>query len=103
MIDHYIGDEILLPRGGQIARGHVVECCHVANGNVMGRAHANPILDTRMCQIEFAGIKFTELTANIVVESMYAQCDTDQNEYLLFNLLVDYCKESNAISLTILK
>ena len=46
--DHYIGAEILLPRGDQMARGHVMARSRDARGKVMGRFHTNPILDTRM-------------------------------------------------------
>ena len=66
--DHYIGAEKLLPRGDEMARGHVVVWCHDASGYVMGRAHENPILDTRMYQVEFHEDKITELTINIIVE-----------------------------------
>ena len=34
--DLYIGAEILLPRGDQMARGHVVARSRDTNGNVMG-------------------------------------------------------------------
>ena len=55
--DHYMGAEILLPRGDEMARGHAVAWSGDAKGNVIGRAHMYPILDTMMCQIEFAGSK----------------------------------------------
>ena len=90
--DHYIGVDILLPRGDKMARGHIV-------GYVMGRTHSNPILDTRMYQVEFAGGKVTELTTNIITESTYTQCNTDGNEYFLLNLLFDHHKDNKAISL----
>ena len=70
--DHYIGVEILLPRGDEMARGHVVAQNNAASGNVMDRAHMNPILDTKMYQEEFAGGKVTKLTANAIDESMNA-------------------------------
>ena len=73
--------------------------CYDATGNDIGSAHANPILDTRMCQVEFAGDKVTELTDNVIAESMYAQSDTDGNEYLTLDLLVAYYKDNKAISL----
>ena len=53
--DHYIGVEILLPQGDQMARGHVVARSHDANGDMMGRSHTNPILDTKTYQVEFVG------------------------------------------------
>ena len=52
-----------------------------------------------MYQDEFAGGKVTELTTNIIAESMYAQCDIDGNEYLLLDALVDDCKHNKDISL----
>ena len=98
--DLYIGAEILLPRGDQMARGHVVARSRDANGNVMGRSHTNPILDTRMYQLKFAGGKVTALTTNVIAESMYVQCNSEGNEYLLLDELGDYQKDDKAISLS---
>ena len=55
----------------------------------MGRLNMNPILDIMMYQVEFAGGKVTESTANIIAESVYTQCDADGNECLLLDALVD--------------
>ena len=52
--DHYIGAKILLPRGDEMARGHLVVQSNDANRNMMGRAHTSPILNTRTYQVEFA-------------------------------------------------
>ena len=60
----------------------------------------NLILDTRMYQVEFAGGEVTELTTNIIAESMYTQCDADGNECLLLDVLVDYCKDNKAVFLS---
>ena len=61
----------------------------IASRKIMGRAHTNLILDTRIYQVEFMGGEFTELTANVIAESMCAQCNPDVNEYLLLDGLVD--------------
>ena len=98
--NHYIGAEILLPRGDEVSRGHVVMWSCNFNGNVIGRVHVNPIMDTRMYQVEFTGGKVTELTTNIIAASAYTQCNTDGNEYLLLDMQVDYWKDNKAISLT---
>ena len=98
--DYYIGAEIMLPRGDKMERGHVVAWSHDASWNVMGKAHTNPILDARMYQVEFARDKVTELTANIIAESMYAQCDAAGNGYLLLDALVDYHEDNKVISLS---
>ena len=97
--DHYIGAEILLLKGDEMARGHVVAQSHNANENIIDRAHKNPILDTRTYQVEFAGGKVTELMTNVIAQSIYVQCDADRNEYLLLDALVYYHKDNKAISL----
>ena len=55
-----------------MARDHVVASSRDANGNVMGRSNTNPILDTRTYQVEFVGGNVTELTTNVISDSMYA-------------------------------
>ena len=97
--EYYIVAEILLPRGNQIGRSQVVAWSHNASGN-MGRSHTNAILDTRMYQVEFACGEATELTSNVIPEPMYAKCNIHGNEYLLLDMLVDFCKDSKAISLS---
>ena len=42
----------------------------------------------------------TELTTNIIAESIYIQCDADGNEQQLLDLLVDYRKDNKAFLLT---
>ena len=82
----------MLPRGDEMARGDVMALSCNASGNIMGRAHANPIMDTRLYQVKATGGKVTELTAKVIAEAMYAHCDADGNEYLLPDVLVDYLK-----------
>ena len=60
----------------------------------MGRVHTNPILNTRMYQVEFAESQVTEFTTNVIAESMYAQCNADVNEYLLLDVLGHFPKRS---------
>ena len=53
--DHYVGAEIPMPRGNEMARCQVVVQSCNAGGCTMGHTHTNPIVDTRMYQVEFAG------------------------------------------------
>ena len=91
MCDYYIRAEILLPRGDAVVRGQEVAWSCDASESMMGRAHTKSILD-RMDQVEFDVSKVTELTTNIIVESMYAQCNAGGNENLLLDALVYYHK-----------
>ena len=83
-----------------MARSYVVAWSCNASGHIMGKAHANPIMNTRMYQVDFGGGKVTELFANVIAQSMYTQCDADGNEYLLLDVLIDYQKDGQDISLT---
>ena len=42
--------------------------------------------------------EMTELAANIIGESMHAQCDVYRNEYLLLELFVVHRKDDSALS-----
>ena len=59
--DQYIKAELLLPRGDELARGHVVAQSCNASGNFMGRDNAYSILDTKIYQVEFAWGDIKEL------------------------------------------
>ena len=98
--DHYIGAKIMLPRGDSMVRGHVVAPRHDSNVNILGRAQAKFILDTKMYQLEFPGGVVAELTDNIIAESMCTQCDADGSEYLLLDSLVNTDKDDKSISLS---
>ena len=44
-------------------------------GNTIGRAKSNPILDTQTYEVEFKDGSMSTYYANVIAESMYAQCD----------------------------
>ena len=71
VFDHSMGVKILLPRGKEMVRGQVlVPSCNLGM-NMMGRTHINPIIDTKMNQVEFVEGEVPELTTNIIAGSMY--------------------------------
>ena len=53
------------------------------------RYNFNPIPNTRQYEVRFSNGGVNELTANVISEAMYAQCDEDGNEYVLFAYFVD--------------
>jgi hypothetical protein len=71
--DNYISAEVLLPLGGVLRRGKVISRKRNADGNTVGQAHDQPILDTRTYDVEFDNGTIAELTANKFAECMYAQ------------------------------
>ena len=65
-----------------------------ADGDPIGWADANPILDTHEYIVEFEEGNEAELNANL---SMFAQCDTNGNQYVLLDSLVDHRRLDTAI------
>ena len=88
--DNYVGVDLLLPKGGTMTRGRVTAQKRKADSNPKGRANSNPILDTREYTVTFDDGDVTELTANLIAESMYAQCDPNSNQYVLLDSLRDH-------------
>ena len=59
-----------------------------------------PILDTRLYIIKFNDGDHTELTANMIAESLYSQCDPNGNQYVLLEEIVDHQRLPTAIKLS---
>ncbi len=98
--DNYISAEVSLPLlCGILRRRKVISRKRDADGNTIGRAHDQPILDSWTYDIEFNDGTIVELTANKIAECMYAQCDPGGNQYVLLDCFVDFDKLLITISL----
>jgi hypothetical protein len=99
MGDNYLSAEIMLPRGGTMVRGRVAARKRDRDGNPIGLANSNPILDTRSYVVHFDDGDQTELTTNMITESLYSQCDPDGHEYILLDESFDHRRTDSAIKL----
>ncbi len=77
----------------------IVSHKHDAEGNIIGCAHDNPILDSWIYNIEFADGKVTALTSNTITKAMYAHCDFDRNKYIVLAKVIDIRCTDDAITL----
>ena len=68
-----------------------------SDDNVIGSANENPILDTRGYIVEFEDGDQAELAANTISQIMYAQCDHYRNQYVMFDLIVDFRRSTTAL------
>ena len=62
------------------------------------KQNSNPILDTRTYEVEFPDGQKTEVAANIIAQNMYAQCDSEGNQYLLLAGIVDHKRNESAVN-----
>ena len=89
--DTYLNMELALPRaGGEVEFGQVVKRMRDKDGLPIGTANDNPILDSRVYEVEFPDGHRTALTANIIAENLFAQVDGEGNRHTLFNEIVGH-------------
>ena len=89
--DTYLNMELALPRdGGEVEFGRVVKRLRDKNGIPIGTANDNPILDTRIYEVEFPDGYRTSLAANAIAENLFAQVDDNGNRHVLFSEIIDH-------------
>lgn len=98
--DQYINAEVLLPYEGKMVTGKVRGRKRHADGTLKGKANAHPILDTRVYDVEFPDGGEASYAANVIAENIYSQCDTDGNQYLILDELVDHKKDGHAVNIS---
>ena len=60
-------------------------------------ANSNPILDTRVYEVDFEDGARQYYSANLIAENMYSQIGTEGNKYLLLSEIIDHAKDRRAI------
>jgi hypothetical protein len=88
-----VNSEVLLPVGNSQELARVLRRKHDVDGKVVGTAHHNPALDSWVYEVCFPDGRTKELAANVIAEAIYAQCDADENQYVLLDAIVDYHKD----------
>ena len=75
--DEYIGAEVTLPFQGTMTAGKVKKQTWTKAGEIFGKAHKNPILDSRQYNMDFPDGMVMPYTANIIAQNMITQCDAE--------------------------
>ena len=95
--DNFVNVEIMLSRGDEMAMERVTKRACDSDVNPLGTAHENPILDTRQYIVEFNDGDEAELSANVIANNMYAQCDPEGNQYVLLDSLINFRRSTTAL------
>ena len=87
--DTYVNMELELPRsGGEVEFARVTKRLRDKDGLPIGTAHDNPILDSRVYEVELPDGHKAALAANAIAENLFAQADGDGNRHVLFEEIV---------------
>jgi hypothetical protein len=96
-------DKLLLAKVSLPTDDHMIKLGKVRGdkrdhtGNLVGRYHANPLINTRLYEVTFADGTVHDYTANKIAEAIYAEVDEEGNKYLLFDAIIDHRCDKTAI------
>ena len=100
LLDKYLNAELIFDVGtGNERKGRVVKRAKGTTGEPIGRAHSNPLFDTREYVVEFTDGSTENYFANVIAECMYAQVDSEGNQYLLLSETTDHRADNSAIQI----
>ena len=88
--DTYVNMELALPgSGGEVEFAHVTKRLRDKDGLPIGTANDNPILDSRVYEVEFPdGHNKAALAANAIAENLFVQVDGEGNRHVLFDKVI---------------
>jgi hypothetical protein len=90
--DNYVGMELAMARGGEGEVLHAVVKQRLTDieGNPVGKANPNPLLDSRKYLVEYADGSNEELTANLIAENIIAQVDDEGRRQMMLSEIIDH-------------
>jgi hypothetical protein len=97
--DSYIGAQVVLPstNGESIVLTKVIGRKRDVNGKGIGIGNSNPILDTRVYQVEYPDGAVSEYSANIIAENILSQVDSDGYNYCFLSEILGHRFTDEAI------
>jgi hypothetical protein len=95
--DKYISAQVLMPIGDSKRTGKVLKRKDDGDGNPVGRANSNPLLDTRVYKVEFQDGTIQEYAANLIAEAIFAQVDDEGRQFQLIDSIIDHQTDATAV------
>ena len=96
----YLGMEFGMPRDSHehLQFAKVMKEVTDDEGVPIGKANNNPILDSRMFEVEYLDGTTEVLAANVIAENIVSQVDDNAHRQLLIDEIVDHRKDDSALS-----
>ena len=99
--DNLIGTPVLLPVAGRLLEGKVKSRKRSADGTeLIGKENHNPLLDTRIYNVEFPDGGVAEYSTNVIIESLMENTNEHGETMGMIAGIVDHRKNNDAIPLT---
>ena len=87
----------MMPKGDILEPARVIGRKKDRDGNPLGTAHPNPILDTRIYDVQFSDGHVESYAANVIIENLYAQIDNEGNHFIVFDEIMNHRTKSQAM------
>ena len=98
--DGYLLMEIAFDRGDDgPSFAKVTKRLRDSQGLPICTANDNPILDTRMYEVEYLDVFTTSMASNSIAENMFAQVDEEGNCHVLFDEIVEHRCDGNQVKI----
>mmetsp|Transcript_11237 Transcript_11237/g.16168 ORF Transcript_11237/g.16168 Transcript_11237/m.16168 type:complete len:1367 (+) Transcript_11237:2028-6128(+) len=95
--DPLLQAEVILARGDQAAIAKVKHRKRNSDGNLIGRKHKIPTLDSRIYVCEFPDGEEIDVSYNTLAEHLFSQCDSEGNQYQIFQEIINHRRKKNAV------
>ena len=100
--DKLIGATFLLDPlkspGNVATRATVIHRKTDSLGNPLGKAHGNPLLDTREYEVQLEDGTFDSYFANTIAENLYSQCDAEGKEFNTVRDIIGHRTDGHAVT-----
>ena len=93
-----INAEVMLPHNGEhMQAARVVGRSKLSDGTFTGTYNENPILDTRVFDVQFPDGSISQYTTNMIIQNTFSQVDDDGYRYQLLDHIVNHRSDNTAI------
>jgi hypothetical protein len=96
-MDQYLGAQINMPVGDGHMRAKVKRRKKDEEGKPIGKGDNNPVMDTRLYEVEYSDGTLKEIQGNIIAQNMLSQVDSEGHNYVLIDEISDHKSDGHAI------
>jgi hypothetical protein len=100
LYDKYIEAEVILDDNANGAmRAAVKRRIRDFDGNVTGRVHRNPLLDTRDYEVEYADGTVDKYMANITADNLYSQVESKGKQFMVLIEIINHKSDGTGMNI----
>ena len=97
--DGYLSAELILPKDDKMVKATVLKRKRGDDGVPVGIRNTNPMLDSRVYEVEFSDGAVAEYAANVIAENMFSQVDSEGRQFLLLDEITDHKSDHSALKI----